>query len=671
MVAMHANPNQAAAVTWLNGLGITFPVVQANYAMYNSYATGTTLVPQLYIITRNQVIHYSNLGAEGEAAIEGHILDAIYLRDPIDLEMIMDVSDSMNDAPTGGDSKLAMMKQSSKMILDFLHDHGQTSDRSGLVWFTDNASEYTNLSSQKLIPVIPNTADLKSQIDSHGTGICTAMGAGLQTAFNTLAADGTQKRFAILLTDGMQNIEPKVTKVGTHYEITDSGGWLCGSHSSTPANPGIDISTYNTAVHTIGVGITATYSALLQDLANEMGGIYLGTNDPATDLNLIYFVDLCNCMAGGSPAIVHHHAGIFSPGHCQVIEKFSLNRSVRKFTAMLSWEKTLSGSLAFWLRAPDGTLLDLYNEIKTFDSYAMVTVYLPAEYDGKKLPSAGEWQMVVHGETDGPAAFCSIVVAEDTKTHFALKIPEKIYEVGDIVPLRIRIKDEKNYVVNPSEILLEKSTLRTPVAEMLAQYKVSTYQLKERMGLRSKQFDPDPISLKLKMLSLDPRFKKQLLPARTITSLKEGSLEFRIIENEIIVPVLLKDPGLNTFRIHVMIDSKENGPISRVTMASVQVSPGKADPGRTKVQLVPRSKKTIKGAILYVTPRNAHGHLLGPGIADEMGIILGKEKIQCTVHDLLDGSYQVEFDHAKTIPAKGQPVMLTIQGKKIWDGLIK
>ena len=63
-------------------------------------------------------------------------------------------------------------------------------------------------------------------------------GCRVQTAFSTIENDGQNKRVAILLNYGMQNIVPKLTKVGTYYEIIDSGGWKCGNHSSTLAVAG-------------------------------------------------------------------------------------------------------------------------------------------------------------------------------------------------------------------------------------------------------------------------------------------------------------------------------------------------------------------------------------------------------------------------------------------------
>jgi hypothetical protein len=673
MVAVHVNQNQAAAQTWLAGMGITFPVVQddASLTIFGKYATGTNGVPQLYIINRQQVIHSSHLGEEQESIIEGHILDAIYVRNAVDIEMVMDVSDTMNYAPTSGDTRLTMMRQAAKMIMDFLCDHGQSGDRVGLVWFTDNASEYVDAGGQKLIPVVSSWLDLKNRIDAQGTGICTAMGGGLKTAFNTLTSS-TQGRFVILLTDGMQNIEPKVTKVGSHYEIIDSGGWLCGAHSNVAAQPGVDISTYQAHVHTIGVGVTANYASLLQDVANELDGLYLGTDDPAVDLNLIYFVDLCNCLAGSSPAVVHHHAGIFYPQECQAVETFQLNCSVRKITAILSWEKSLVGSLTFWLRAPDGTLLDLHQEIKLYDAYAMATIYLPKEHGGKRLSHVGEWQMIVRGETGGTvAAYQALVIAEDPETRFLFDYAKKVYEVGDIVPLRVRLEKAGRSLVQAKEILLEKTTPRVPVQELLAQFKVSGYQLKERVKVSAGKYKLDPLESKLKALSTDPRFSKQLQPMRKIFSLREGTLDCRLTEKEIVLPVLLTDPGLNTFRVTVQFDMDDLGPISRVGMASIHVGPGKPDLKRSIVTVIPVLTKQAKSVLIHATPRNAAGQLLGPGMANDFAVRLNRQKAVCKVEDQLDGAYRIELPLKKKLPLKGQRVSLTFKDKAIWEGTLK
>jgi peroxiredoxin len=649
--------------TWLAGLvagGITFPVIRdPTSTNWPQYSPGSISFPLLYVIDRNQVISYCHSLGEPESVTDGHILDAIYVRNPVDLEMVLDISDSMNDAPAGGDSKVTIMKQAAKMIVDFLHDHAQTGDRTGLVWFTDDVSEHA------MVPIVSDWLDLKNHIDAQGTGTCTAMGAGLQTAFNALSSS-SQKRFAILLTDGIQNIEPKVAKVGSHFEIIDGGGW-CGGHSSVAAKPGVDIATYNTKVHTIGVGIAATYASLLQDLANGLDGFYLGTNDPGHDLDLIYFVDLCNCLAGGSPVIVHHHAGTFCPEECQSVEIFRLNKSVRKITIILSWEKSLAGSLAFWLRAPNGTLLDLHEEMKLYDTYAMATIYLPKKQDGEWLPYVGEWQTTIRGETSDTAAYHALVLAEDPETHFAFDYPKKVYEIGDIVPLHIKMKEAEHHLIHASEIVLEKATPCVPMAELLAQNRVTPYQLSERLKVGVMGNKPNLLELKLSALSRDQRFQERLLPIRKKFSLREGTLKCQITEKEIILPVSLTESGLNTFRIDIQYETKDNGPISRVAMVSVHVDPGKVESTLSNVSLIPVSKEKEKGALIQVTPRNAAGHLLGPGHAEEIGVLIGEQnKVKCEVEDLLDGTYRIEL-----LSLKRKAISLTFKDKVFWKGSIE
>ena len=294
MVAVHVSETEAAADAWMTGLGVTFPAVQDSAAsdIFRSYvpAPETLYVPRVFIIDRDGIIRYDHTGSEAEAVIEGHLLDVVYIRDAVDVEMVMDVSDSMNSpspSDPGGDTKLEIMKQAATMITDFLNDNGQVDDRMGLVWFTDDVEEYETLAGDKLLPIQANWGDLRAQILAHGTGICTAMGAGLQTAFDTLSAS-TQGRFVILCTDGMQNVQPKVAEVGGHFEIINAGGWECGSGvSSVDEHPGVDIASYDARVHTIGIGITDTYRPLLEDVADATVGFFKGTDDPVTDLDFI------------------------------------------------------------------------------------------------------------------------------------------------------------------------------------------------------------------------------------------------------------------------------------------------------------------------------------------------------------------------------------------------
>lgn len=673
MVAVHVTATEAIADTWLTGLGVTFPAIQDTSGIFGSYVPGGGYVPHIYVIGRDMVIRKEHVGALAEDVLEGYLMDVVYMRDPIDLELVMDVSDSMNSSAPGdpgGDSKLVMMKQATTMITDFLKDHGQADDRMGLVWFTDDASEYQNTLGQKLLPINTNWADLRNQINVHGTGIYTAMGAGLQKAFETLSAS-THQRFVILCTDGMQNIEPKVTQVGSHYEIIDSGGWVAGPHSSVPAHPGVDITTYNTRIHTIGIGIQATYAGLLQGIANATDGFYRGTNDPDHDLDLIYFLDLCNCMAGGSPAVAHHSTGRLYAGECELVEYFYLNRSVRKITVMLSWKQTQGSNLTFWLYAPDGTLLHLNQEMKLFENHCLATIYLPRNQDGVRLPHLGRWKMVIRGETRGTGAdYHAFVITEDREVHYHLEVPKKFYEVGDILPIKVRLTESHKPVIRVKDITMETAQLRVPLAELCARHKVFTYEPASQANVKPGRYQKNPLDLKLRAMASDPAFKELLKPVRKQSSLLQGNLECKIREKEIVIPVPLEQPGLVSYKVTVNCGTPQSGPIYRTDMVSVCVGPGRADPVQTMVSLMEIAGKELAGVLLNITPKNELGQLLGPGLQHEFKVAAGKHSAEIVVEDQLDGTYQIEVITPAKLKGK-TPVNVIFQGKPIWNGELK
>ncbi len=660
--------------------GITFPVLHdPDWDIAFPYFGGSISYPKIFIIGADMVVRANGPELEGatfaEDFLEGHILDVVHTRDPIDVEMIMDVSSSMNSSSPsdpGGDSKLIMMRQTADMVTNFLNDHGQVDDRMGLIWFTDDVEEYVAPSGDKLISVQTDTLDLKSQIASHGTGDCTAMGAGLQTAFTTLSASA-HKKFAILCTDGMQNVEPKVTETAGHLEIIDSGGYLCGGHSSVAEQPGVNITSYNTKVHTVGIGITASYEGLLQEIANQTGGFYKGTHDPETDLDLIYFTNLANCMAAGSPSVIHHNAGEFFTKECETVESFCLNRSARKITVILSWQKKFEHDLTFWLRAPGGVLLKLDRELKRYGTYCMATIYLPRHQNGGAISHVGQWHMIIRGEAEnGMAKYHAMVIAEDKDVKIQVDYPRKSYEVGDVLPIKMRLMEMKKHISEVQEIIMEVSQLRAPLAELLANYKISQYELERccTCATAKGKSSMDPLSAKLHAMEVDPEFSHILKPVRKKRSLKEGTLSCEINKKEIVLPVSLRQPGLCSFTITLRAETKESGPICRKEMVSVFVGAGKADPERSRFHIMETMDRKRKGAVISFTPRNSQGHLLGAGLCSELRIKLGKQFLKAKVGDQLNGTYRAEFilPDKKVTKGKGTVIKLFFQENVVWEG---
>ncbi len=666
------------AQTWLEGLNVTFPVIHnQSYDIYYNYSEpDASYIPHNFIIGRDMIINEDFFSIECEE-FRGKIEDVINSQGPLDIEMVMDVSDSMNSpSPTepGGDSKLAIMKQASGMIVDFLADNHDINNRLGITWFSDNASEYTNLGGDKLLTIRNNKDSIKTQIDNQETGICTAMGAGLQTALDTLSAS-SGKKFTILLTDGMQNINPQVVQVGSHYEIVDNGSYLCGGHSNVSERPGINIASYDTRVHTIGVGIAANYTSLLQDIASETGGFYRATNDPENDLDYIYFLDLCSCMAGASPTMIHHGVGALGTEYNQKVETFSLNRSVRKITAVLAWKEHHGASLTFWLRGPDGTLLNINNAMKSYENHCMATIYLPRRQNGVEVSHVGQWQMIICGATPGDSVdYHAFIIGEDRDVHYGLELEPRRFEVGDILPIKINLRELGKPVLNFKEIKLETIQPKESLAELLADFRATRYELARDVIVASDKFESDPTLMKIRAMSKHPQYRHRLKPSRKTLSLKRDEFECGMSEKEIIVPIKLEKPGMASFKIDISGETSANGPINRSDMVSVFVKTGKIEPKKSDINIIEISSKKFPGVVINVTPRDKHNNLLGSGLSGSVEVISGGKKLERKIEDFIDGSYHIEVHPPKpkkTGKAKLAPISVLFDGQTIWKGNVK
>ncbi|MFX1488923.1 MAG: VWA domain-containing protein, partial [Promethearchaeota archaeon] len=638
--------NENDAETWLRSMDIHFHGIFSP-DLWNQYMVGIDLseqiVPHSFIISRDMIIRNRYVGYSSSIShpdcndIQNLLSDYIHERAPIDLEMVMDVSGSMTSPSPeepNGDAKIDMLKQAISIIGDFLEQNGQINDRMGLIWFTDDVDEHKDLIDQHLLPIPTNWADLRRKVNALDTGNCTAMGPGLQKAFNNLLPS-TQKRFAILCTDGMQNINPLVTKVTDHYEIIGSND-MCGPPSQIIGeHPGIDIASYNTNVHTIGVGITANYINLLEEVANMTGASYKGTHDPATDLDFLYFVQLCNVMAGGSPSIVHHNAGNLLEKEHEKVETFNLNRSIRKISVILAWKKFQRSNFMFWLYSPNGILLNLHREMRFYENHCMATIYLPKRQNGDYLKYIGKWRMIIKGELPADSAdYHVIIIGEDTEIKLLVDYPRKSFEVGDLLTLKLGIfKNKEPILIDPEDITIEIKSLPEPLSKLLAEYKVSIDELVKQSKLTMKKAPKNPLVLKVNAMTSDPQFQKRLIPSTRQISLKKGDLDYKIEEGEVFIPIPLKEPGLHSFKIIVRYESQELGPICRTDMVSIIVGPGKADPEQSIISIEDIKREGLKGKIITINARNEKGQLLGPGHSNKFKLEIGKEEYEVEVND--------------------------------------
>jgi hypothetical protein len=278
--------------------------------------------------------------------------------------------------------------------------------------------------------------------------------------------------------------------------------------------------------------------------------------------------------------------------------------------------------------------------------------------------------MLIRGETEsGTARYHVMVVAEDTEIKYLLDYPRRLYAVGDILPLNVKLLEVEKPVFKVNDIVLEMKTPRVSIAELMGKYSVSAYELQERFVRGGRGTIPPEADLKIKLaaLALDPRFREMIRPQKKLYSLKAGNLDCRLDGKEMILPIKLDLPGLCSMKVTLMSEIPGSGIIQRTEIVSVWVGPGEADPKHTTVTTVQTPGEKPSRTRLYLTPRNHYEQLLGPGFSHEIKVLADKKAIECNIIDQMDGTYRIELP-----PVKGErSLVIMVKDKRIWQSSAK
>ena len=211
---------------------------------------------------------------------------------PVDVAVVLDISGSMSETPTGGsENKFQKAVEAASMFADALHiadtmaGSAQAGSKMGIVVYSNSAT--TALPLTPVANITPQTVMNALQLQPAG---CTGIGGALQAASKMLCGpngcagvlDG-RRRGVVLLTDGIENVPPCL--------FNDGQTGTCGSTCNGPtgnngggAKDATDV--YNmlgaTQLCAIGFGEGAQLSgSKLTLLAERQGGIYY--HQPAVD----------------------------------------------------------------------------------------------------------------------------------------------------------------------------------------------------------------------------------------------------------------------------------------------------------------------------------------------------------------------------------------------------
>jgi hypothetical protein len=582
-------------------------------------------------------------------------------------ELIFDISGSMALAATATDptSRIQRLKEAANAFLQAYQLHTMLGDELGAVVFSTTASSLTPGTPNFVSGADPAAVNAKVQgpINAQVPTNNTAIGDGLTVAksLGFDAGPGSNTKWAILFTDGEQNVPPPSGNVaatsGSSSQVT-VGGAPYSTGTNKLANPG------QITVCPVTAGLQTSNGFILQQsiadaLCNSQNG-YVGT----TPDFLTYFQQLfMTILKGDKLEISRDIAGSVATTPSVT---FLGNKRDISFTITVTYAPD-DERASYRLVAPDGTPVPVV--LHRFGGGSVAKVQLPVVIGKKRIATQGQWKVVFDPKTFGTMPNYHLIVANDNPT-IATTFTTLGNNPGTGDPLQVQAA------------VLDKG-------KPLANAKVTVDIAGPNMGLgnflskTAVRGDPPnifgdsatPAQRKLMTLEADKENGKYLgISARPTQSLhycpprprkasadhdKGGTSDCDRTEPP-------REPGSPTpaaataggvytttftqstmeghyfFTFHAKGTAADNGPFERTWKVSLFVPP-LANAAHTPILVEALDRDASGGMIarLKVTPRDQLNNFVGPGYTTSLSVLNGGKKTGL-VNDNLDGSYEIE-----------------------------
>ncbi len=313
-----------------------------------------------------------------------------------DIILVLDSSGSM-----ANENKLSWAKAAARYFVD----NTRALDWLGIVSFSSFSRLVAPLTFiPDSSPYDPVKQLLKSALYTITAGGNTNFGAGLQTAYDQLAASGTPQKFVVFMSDGYHNTGTYAAQVAAFQAM----GW---------------------PIFTVGFGAEADVATLMQ-IALQTGGMYF----PATTTDIQAIYDLIQIIIGGSTGLRVSH-GWINPGQT-VVEEVVVPAGAAGAQFSLFWP---TQALDLTLTAPDGSAITPGVAMHVSEiAYVETPSYAYYEVDS---PLPGVWRAHVTGVEvpDGGAEY-GLNVAADAAVSCNFLAFDALYEPGDPVLARVSLR---------------------------------------------------------------------------------------------------------------------------------------------------------------------------------------------------------------------------------------
>jgi hypothetical protein len=618
-------------------------------------------------------------------------------RDPVDIVLVLDLSDSMNSPPPDGDiPKIDVLQQAVELFINTWNVHSIADDRLGLIYFNDNVSSITGTPPDPVLKdVAANAADYVADVNGRSGSGCTAIGGALQEAFDSFD-DPARPKHVLLFSDGIQNVNPFVGRNGdgelqimafsTSETDLPFGGFFCNTDTAEGLD-GADITPDGEAladkditIHSIGVGVNgADFEDLIEQASGETGGEHHFTSIPDAELDIFFTNDLVESLKQNTLQVVKTESDVLGPGQRQVIS-VPVGPSAHELTLAVSWKHGASSPLSVRV-TPPGAAIPVTRDI-TGGGHRVIHFDLPIDVGGMNSQGSGNWQVALVSGVQEPLPYQFSGIVDEGCFKFDMLRPPGGLRAGDPVPVAVRLGVGGAPLTGAEDVTLDVTRPARARGPLLAEWLQSRRQQLEVSRLDEKalarlseaqaavsslpsapEHSPYMIN-KLEALAFsDPAFAAAARETETQTvqlfdsglaehgdDIKGDGIYSKLVDGATV-------PGHYTLAFGYQA-TNTCGRVTREESSSFLLRLGAIDPNGSVLDIGTAAGGEVA---VSVTPADRFGNIQGPGYADQIRIEYGTSRPSGPVVDNLDGSYTQAF----TDIGGQQDVVVTVRGEPV------
>ncbi len=489
-------------------------------------------------------------------------------------------------------------------------------DEIGIAVFNSNATDLPGVSAGLNVFNATLKSDIDTQLGTVAASGSTSIGDGLIHAAGALGgADPSKRRVVLLMSDGKQNNDQRVSVIGDQI-VTHPSTTACPGGS---ADPDCDLlpndGTFDVCAVTVGTS-TAVDPAINQAVALAGNCFYLNSEDDASEMSTFFLNVLQNFLETSSWQTLLAGPGVAGP-----VSGSPLTVPVTSTSSALSVTLTPQAGdfLCMNVLAPGQTATDPICDDGVL-SFSRAISQMPAGDMG------GDWRLDIwapRSSPNEPAGFYVMVLADDHGTHAGTEIEATDFAPLEPITVRLRLEefDEPLTGLAGPDIRLQLGEPMITVGDHMAETDPSTG------GAPEPDSDESATAIQNAVES-DPSVVLDNETAILLSEVKPGLYEAQFS---------IDKHGNSDLLITATGDAPKGGTFTRQVRQTIFVE---ASVDKERSELDTKVSATAGGgtmSILY-TPKTAAGHLAGTGFGNHIWLT-GPGVTPFKLNDNLNGTY--------------------------------